>query len=69
MPIIIIISSDDADDNNDEEEKKERKTCYHLDTGYRKATNDMETVISIDNRVGKTANVHGEIPFWLKKKR
>jgi hypothetical protein len=36
--------------------KKERKTCYHLYTGYIKATNDMETVISIDNRIGKTAN-------------
>jgi len=49
--------------NKRQEEKKKRrrrKTCYHLYTGYIKATNDMETVISIDNRIGKTANAYDE---------
>ena len=48
-------------------EKKERKTCYHLYTEYTKATNDMETIISIDNRIGKTANVYDEHLFLLQE--
>jgi hypothetical protein len=49
--------------------KKGRKTCYHQYTGYIKATNDMETVISIDNRISKTANVYDEHLFWSKNKK
>ena len=80
---IIIVDDDDVDDNHDKEEeeeeeedrrgkrkeekKKERKTCYHLYTGYTKATNDMESVISIDNRFRKAANVAlWRTPFFSK---
>lgn len=40
--------------------KKKERPVIILYTGYIKATNDMETVISIDNRIRKTANVYGE---------
>lgn len=63
---ISIIIDDDDDDNHDKGDrgektkKRKKETCYHLYTHrhriYRKATNDMESVISIGNIVVKRAN-------------
>jgi hypothetical protein len=60
MLMIITTKNKRQDEKKTKTKKKERKTCYHLYTGYTKATNDMESVISIDNRIGKTANVYDE---------
>ena len=42
----------------DPDEEEQDKTCYCRYTEYTKATNDIETVISIDKTIGEISHVH-----------